>query len=517
MKTAAAVGLAILGFGNAALYGQPADHTQLLTVSAVRHWVTAESVRIAIEVSGEFEFRSDRLHSPDRIYFDIRNCRPDFDSRAFFTADVSSPLIHKIRVAAPSPNVTRIVLDLTSEVAITSTRLRNPNRLVVELRPSGKPPLPTDPTATQPPVPAVTQPAAAPAAQPATPLIAPTRPFVAPEPKKPVTRTANALPDLSPAPSVAAVRPGPNPLRTEPPRPDPPPVKPAAPPTTTSEVPPVPKPDRAAPTAASETPATGLAATADAKPARRTSAGVASLTRALGLKLNRVVIDPGHGGHDQGTAGPHGLLEKELVLDVSLRLGKLIEQEMGAEVLYTRTDDTFVSLERRTQFANEKRADLFISVHANSSAYPAISGVETYVLNFTDNRSALDVAMRENATAQKPISDLRNIVEDISAHDKAQESREFASKIQASLFGFESRSFPGELNRGVKQAPFVVLIGTSMPAILTEIGFVTNSREESLLQKPDYRQKLAESIFRGVVKYNESLSHFSIAQAPTGN
>jgi N-acetylmuramoyl-L-alanine amidase len=189
---------------------------------------------------------------------------------------------------------------------------------------------------------------------------------------------------------------------------------------------------------------------------------------------------------------------------------------LGAEVIYTRTDDSFVALERRPQLANEKKADLFLSIHANSSPYPSVSGVETYVLNFTDSRSALDVAMRENASSQKSMSELHDIIQKITAHDKAQESKEFASKIQASLYAFSARSFPGEYDRGVKQAPFVVLIGTTMPAVLTEIGFVTNAKEEALLKRSDYRQKLADAIFHGVAKYAETLSHFDTDQPPPG-
>jgi len=507
MKVVATVGLAVgsLGVLGMPLPAQPADHTPVQTVSAVRHWVNADSVRVAIEVSGDFDYRTDRLENPERVYFDIRNSRPDFDSHSYYVADVNSTLLKKIRVAEPTQSVTRVVLDLNAAVSMNVTHLRNPNRLMIELRAAGKPSpaLSTDP-ADPPPAPAD------PPAAETAPIAAPVRPFTPPEVKKPVS-SSPAPPTLAPTPVVTASNPRIEPLRADTSRPDPPlaakPAKPDPPPSAPASL----------PTAVTEMPGTGPAATADAKPARRTSAGVASLTRALGLKLNRVVIDPGHGGHDQGTAGPHGLLEKELVLDVSLRLGKLIEQELGTEVLYTRNDDSFVALERRTQFANEKRADLFISVHANSSSYPSISGVETYVLNFTDNRSALDVAMRENATAQKPMSDLRDIIQDISAHDKAQESKDFAGKIQAALFGFESRNFPGEYNRGVKQAPFVVLIGTQMPAILTEIGFVTNPKEEALLKKAEYRQKLAESIFHGVMKYNDSLSHFTLAQGPSGN
>jgi N-acetylmuramoyl-L-alanine amidase len=229
------------------------------------------------------------------------------------------------------------------------------------------------------------------------------------------------------------------------------------------------------------------------------------------LKLQRIVIDPGHGGHDDGTQGPHGLLEKELVLDVSQRLGKMIEEKLGAEVVYTRSDDTFVPLEGRTAIANDKKADLFLSIHANSSPVARITGVETYFLNFTDMKDALEVATRENAGAEKSIFELRDLIQKISLHDKASESRDFAERLQNSLFAFSSKTFTTEKNRGVKQAPFVVLIGANMPSVLAEIGFVSNTREEALLKRPEYRQRLAEALFRGVSKYADSLSHFQVA------
>jgi N-acetylmuramoyl-L-alanine amidase len=206
------------------------------------------------------------------------------------------------------------------------------------------------------------------------------------------------------------------------------------------------------------------------------------------------------------------LLEKDLVLDVATRLGRLIEDRMGAEVIYTRTDDTFVPLEGRTALANEKKADLFLSIHANSSPYPRIAGVETFYLNFTDSKEALDVASRENATSRNSIFDLQDIIQKITLHDKAEESKEFARSIQAALYAFSARNVPAEKNRGVKKAPFVVLVGASMPSVLAEIGFLSSSREEALLKKPDYRQKLAEALYRGVTRYAESLSHFQVAQ-----
>jgi N-acetylmuramoyl-L-alanine amidase len=180
-------------------------------------------------------------------------------------------------------------------------------------------------------------------------------------------------------------------------------------------------------------------------------------------------------------------------------------------VIYTRSDDTFIPLEGRTAIANQRKADLFLSIHANSSPIPRISGVETYYLNFSDSKDALDVAARENASSQKSIFELQDIIHKITLHEKLDESREFAGRMQASLFAFSSRGVPGLKNRGVKKAPFVVLIGANMPSILAEIGFLSNAREEALLKRPDYRQKLAESLFRGIAKYAEGLSHFQTA------
>jgi N-acetylmuramoyl-L-alanine amidase len=248
--------------------------------------------------------------------------------------------------------------------------------------------------------------------------------------------------------------------------------------------------------------------------ARHTSSGGSTLTRALGLKINRVVIDPGHGGHDNGTEGAKGLLEKEVVLDVAKRVGQLVQDRMGAEVIYTRTDDTFVPLEGRTALANEKTADLFLSIHANSSPIPRIAGVETFYLNINGSKDAMDVAARENETAQKSIFELQDLIQKITLHDKSEESHEFAKRMEASLYAFSLKNFPGVKDRGVKTAPFIVLIGANMPSVLAEIGFVSNAKEEALLKKPDYRQKLAEAIYKGMEKYTDGLSHFQSALKP---
>jgi N-acetylmuramoyl-L-alanine amidase len=474
-----AVGVALAAVAGIAQTAHPAQHA----VSAVRHWNASGNTRIAIEVSGEFEYRSDRLHNPERVYYDILNARPKFDGKRLFTEDLNDPFVKRIRVAETTPGVTRIVFDLTGETDISASILSSPDRLIVEFRralTTSNPELPAATPATIPNLPA--QPSSTVAAEPAT--APPVRPVslesAKPEPLKldpPLSRSAS----VPSAPVSSGIQPI------------------ASPPAATAST-----------TPASTNP-TSVPSAMIPKPARRSSTGETSLVRALGLKLQRVVIDPGHGGHDEGTQGPKGLLEKDLVLDVSLRLGKMIEEKLGAEVIYTRSDDTFIPLEGRTALANDKKADLFLSIHANSSPVPRITGVETYYLNFTDSKDAMEVASRENAGSEQSISDLRDLVQKISLHDKASESRDFAERIQSALFAFSSKTFTTEKNRGVKKAPFIVLIGANMPSVLAEIGFVSNSREEALLKKPDYRQRLAEALYHGVAKYAESLSHFQVA------
>ena len=248
--------------------------------------------------------------------------------------------------------------------------------------------------------------------------------------------------------------------------------------------------------------------TREAKP---TAAGERSLIRALGLKIGKIVIDPGHGGHDTGTIGPNGLEEKDLVLDVSRRLGRLLETRLGAEVVYTRKDDTFIPLETRTAIANQARADLFVSIHANSSRDSAARGVETYYLNFTSSSEALEVAARENAVSEKSIYELQDLVKKIALKEKIEESREFAGDVQASLHSGLAVKSPAIRDRGVKKAPFIVLIGANMPSILAEISFVSNPTDEHRLASSEYRERIAESLYRGIAKYANGLSGVKVA------
>jgi N-acetylmuramoyl-L-alanine amidase len=421
------IALVVLILGAAGL-AQP--RPGLLQVTAVRLWSLSEATRVVIEVSGDFQFHAERLHNPDRVFFDVFRSEPSIGGKRAYSRAVRDRLVNRIRVAETLPGVSRVVLDLEGPVEFSASQLANPARLVIELRRGAVPAEPAPPVS-----------AGAPAAGPAG----------------------------TDTPPVAGI------VKTEPAPAAPPPEMPAA--------------------------------------ASRNSSGKNSLTRALGLKVGRVVLDPGHGGHDQGTVGSRGLMEKDLVLDVATRLGKLIEERMGSEVIFTRTGDTFVALEDRTALANEKKADLFLSLHANSSRSARIGGVETFYLNFTSSREALDVAARENAGSQKSIHELQDLIQKITLQEKIDESREFAGRMQAALFKFAARSTPGIKNRGIKTAPFVVLIGAQMPSVLAEIGFLSNAREEALLSRPDHRQRLAEALFSGLSRYAESLSHFQMAKA----
>jgi N-acetylmuramoyl-L-alanine amidase len=189
----------------------------------------------------------------------------------------------------------------------------------------------------------------------------------------------------------------------------------------------------------------------------------------------------------------------------------MLESRLGAEVDYTRDDDTFIPLETRTAIANQDQADLFVSVHANSSHDPDARGVETYYLNFTTSRDALDVAARENAVSDQSIYELQDLVKKIALKEKIEESREFASDVQNALHNGLAAKNPGLRDRGVKRAPFIVLIGANMPSILAEISFVSNPGDERKLKTPEYRQRIAESLYRGIATYISGLSGVRVA------
>jgi N-acetylmuramoyl-L-alanine amidase len=241
-----------------------------------------------------------------------------------------------------------------------------------------------------------------------------------------------------------------------------------------------------------------------APPAHNTNGGF-SIARQLGLGVSRIVIDPGHGGHDPG-AQSRGVVEAELVLDVALRLEQLLQNVPGTEVVLTRRTDEFIALQERTAMANREGADLFLSIHANASPSAEARGVETYFLNFATNLNAASVAARENAASGQTMGELPDIVKAIALNNKLDESRDFATQVQHSML--ENLRGSNKLIRdlGVKQAPFVVLIGAAMPSVLAEISFVTNPQEARLLKNNAYRQKIAEALFAAIKKYQTSLN-----------
>jgi N-acetylmuramoyl-L-alanine amidase len=232
--------------------------------------------------------------------------------------------------------------------------------------------------------------------------------------------------------------------------------------------------------------------------------GKFSLSRQLGLGVARVVIDAGHGGHDPG-AKANGVTEAELTLDVATRLKKLLEKQPGIDVVMTRATDVFIPLEERTRIANREGADLFLSIHANASRNTRARGVETYFLNFATNPEAEAVAARENAGSGQTMHKLPEIVRAITMNNKIDESRDFAEIVQRSMVSRLSQRNKSLRNIGVKQAPFVVLIGAAMPSVLAEISFVTNKQDASLLKTGTYRQQVAEALLDAVLRYQQSL------------
>jgi N-acetylmuramoyl-L-alanine amidase len=240
------------------------------------------------------------------------------------------------------------------------------------------------------------------------------------------------------------------------------------------------------------------------KPPQPTASGY-SMVRQLGLGIQRIVIDPGHGGKDPGCIGKAGTYEKDIVLDICTRLKKLLLQNKGLEIILTRETDFFVPLDNRAAIANEKKADIFISVHANSYPNRKRAGIETYYLNFNQDPDVLKVAARENATTTKNISQQREILEKIIRTNKLMESRDLANRLQKNLVTRLASKYQGIKNLGVKGGPFWVLIGGEMPSVLVEISHLSNPLEEERLNTTQYRQAVAQGIYEGILQYIESL------------
>jgi N-acetylmuramoyl-L-alanine amidase len=231
-----------------------------------------------------------------------------------------------------------------------------------------------------------------------------------------------------------------------------------------------------------------------------------SLPQQLGLGIRRIVLDPGHGGKDPGAIGPGGVKEKEVVLRVAKKLARHLERELGCEIIFTRDRDIFVPLEERTAIANTSGADLFISIHANAAPSPEVRGVETYFLDFATNKDAMRVAARENATSTHQLSDLQSILLDLMRNTKINESAKLAGFVQSNMISGLRQSFSQVNDLGVKRAPFVVLIGAQMPAVLVEIAFLSNPEEARRLTEASYLEELSLHIAAGVSRYATDLN-----------
>ncbi len=237
--------------------------------------------------------------------------------------------------------------------------------------------------------------------------------------------------------------------------------------------------------------------------AKHQQADELSLAQQLGLKVRRVIIDAGHGGHDTGAIGPTGVREKDVALGVVLKLKDKLEA-LGLEVVLTRDDDTFVALDQRTRIANKEHGDLFISIHCNAAPSKNLRGVETYTLNTSSNRYSVRLAARENATTERGINDLQYILADLATKANTGESQRLAESVQRSLIRGLSKEYKGVRDLGTKEALFVVLLGAKMPSILVETSFLSNPEDEQRLASEEYQQALADNVAEAVESFLEA-------------
>jgi len=473
----------------------------LAQVFNLRFWSGASSTRVVLDVEKAVHYKYDRISNPDRLWVDLEGTRlhPNLLGKMF---PVGDGLLEKIRIGQNKDTTVRVVLDFKDVKDHTIFYLENPTRLVVDVRGAGAPPAPMIAGRPAPTVVATNaspEPFDLPPDRTVPPRLSawsrPGKPAASPLPVRQVDglEVPRLLPPPVPDP---VIRPSAAPFEGPPPR------------RTAAAASPTPAPWPSATPAPRDT-RDSRAARADTEtapaPPQVNRAGSYSLARQLGLGARKIVIDAGHGGHDPGTLGRGGLQEKDLVLDVAVRLQRLVRDELGAEVVMTRSTDVFIPLEERTAIANAQGADLFLSIHANSSRNSSVRGIETYFLNFAQDPHAEAVAARENAISPATLKDLQNLVKAIALNSKIDESRDFASSVQEAMVQTIRPIAPDVSDRGVRTAPFYVLIGANMPSILAEIAFVSNPQEERLLRTPEHRDRIARSLLDGVRAYLDSL------------
>jgi N-acetylmuramoyl-L-alanine amidase/putative methionine-R-sulfoxide reductase with GAF domain len=378
-------------------------------VTGIRHWSSADSSTVVLDLEDQVQYEAHRLAGPDRIYFDLRDTQlsPELIGKSI---DVGDTFVSRIRVAQPVAGMTRIVLQTKADSTFSVSLEPNPYRLVVEVRKIG-----------------------------ATPKAAVNLFPNAPEAEK--SKVAFVIP---------------------------PPTK------------------------------------EDLQ------------LRARVPKL-RIVVDAGHGGWDLGTVGRRGLLEKDLVLEIAQRLGKLLESRLGMEVIYTRQDDNYIPLDERASIANQSQADLFVSVHANYSDLPSARGVETYYANFFSAPGSKEAGPKEAGSKEAGSKEISSkdsdprlsglkpavtpVLSPADLHERIEQSRRLATSVQHSLYGTLSVQNPGLRDRGVKEAGFVVLTESAMPGILAEVSFVSSPTDEQKLRSDGYREEIAEALYKGIARY----------------
>jgi N-acetylmuramoyl-L-alanine amidase/putative methionine-R-sulfoxide reductase with GAF domain len=379
----------------------PQDLAKLPRITGIRHWSSANSSTVVLDLEDQVQYEAHRLTGPDRIYFDLHDTAlaPEFVGK---TIDIGDALLARIRVAQPVSGLTRVVLETRGDSNYSVSLEPNPYRLVVQVRKLG----------------------------------ADTKAQV------------NLFPGEAEKEKLAIV---------------------------------VPPPTRE------------------------------DLQLRARVPKMRIVVDAGHGGWDLGTVGRQGLLEKDLVLEIAQRLGKLLESRLGAEVILTRNDDNYIPLDERAGMANQAQADLFISVHANYSDLASARGVETYYTNFFTAPNAKDLETRQSTPSNK--NAVTASLSPAELHDKIEQSRRLAASVQHSLYGTLAVQNPGLRDRGVKEASYVVLTETAMPGILAEVSFVSSPTDEQKLRSDGYREQIAEALYKGIARYAAGSRGLKVASA----
>jgi N-acetylmuramoyl-L-alanine amidase/putative methionine-R-sulfoxide reductase with GAF domain len=370
----------------------PQEVSKFPRVTGIRHWSSADSSTVVLDLEDQVQYEEHQLSNPDRYYYDLRDTQlaPELAGKSI---DVGDSFLTRIRVAQPTAGMTRVVLETKSGAYLAHPRVSlepNPYRLVIQVSKAGANP----------------------------------------------QGAVNLFPNAQAEKNKLAI---------------------VVPPPTKEDL----------------------------------------QLRARVPKM-RIVVDAGHGGWDLGTVGRRGLLEKDLVLEIAQRLGKLLESRLGSEVILTRNDDSYIPLDERAEMANQAQADLFISVHANYSDLPSARGVETYYTNFFSAPNSKDAAAHANSSARNSAT---TSLSPADLHERIEQSRRLAASVQRSLYGTLSVQNPGLRDRGIKEAGFVVLTESAMPGILAEVSFVSSPTDEQKLRSDGYREEIAEALYRGIAHY----------------